>query len=110
MDKLDSAMNRFHSNKLVQSTDGLDKGRLHSKRRKTFLREKDIFDTLTKYEGWSQTTKIAHLQFHLLEIGTLTKASLSQEYFDCLPAVHKLWPKFLVFKDKIIKHEIVVVS
>ena len=70
MDKLDSEMNRFHSNKLVQSTDGLVKGRLHSKRRKTILRETDIFDILTKYEGLSQTSKIAHLQFHLLEIGT----------------------------------------
>ena len=90
MEKLDSEMNRFHSNKLVQSTDGLEKGRLHSKRRKTILRETDIFDILTKYEGLSQTTKIAHLQFHLLEIGTLTKASLSPEYFDCLPALTEI--------------------
>ena len=90
MEKLDSEMNRFHSNKLVQSTDGLEKGRLHSKRRKTILRETDIFDILTKYEGLSQTTKIAHLQFHLLEIGTLIKASLSPEYFDCLPALTEI--------------------
>ena len=74
-------MEPFHSNKLVQSTDRLEKGRLHSKRRKTILRETDIFDILTKYEGLSQTTKIAHLQFHLLEIGTLTKAFLSPENF-----------------------------
>ena len=61
MEKLDSEMNRFHSKKLVQSTDGLEKGRLHSKRRKTIFRETDIFDILTKYEGLSQTSKIAHL-------------------------------------------------
>ena len=44
--------------------------------RKTILRETDIYDILTMYEGLSQTTKIAHLQFHLLENGTLTNASL----------------------------------
>ena len=80
MDELDSEMNRFHSNRLVQSTDGLEEGRLHLKaslkRRKTILRETDILDILTQYEGLSQTTKIAHLQFHLLENGTLTNASL----------------------------------
>ena len=61
-----------------------------SKCQKTFLRETDIYDILTKYDGLSQTTKIAHLQFHLLEIGTLTKALLSPEYFDCLPALIKI--------------------
>ena len=90
MDKLDSAMNRFHSNKLVQSTDGLEKGRLHSKRRKTIFRETDIFDILTKYEGLSQTSKIAHLQFHLLETGTLTKAFLSPENFDRMLALTEI--------------------
>ena len=83
-------MEPFHSNKLVQSTDRLEKGRLHSKRRKTILRETDIFDILTKYEGLFQTSKIAHLQFHLLEIETLTKASLSPEYFDCLSALTEI--------------------
>ena len=38
----------------------------------------------------SQTNKITHLQFHLLEIGTLTKASLSLEYFDCLSALTEI--------------------
>ena len=42
---------RFHSSKPVQSTDGLEKGRLHLKRRRTILRETDIFDILTKYES-----------------------------------------------------------
>ena len=90
MDELDSEMNRFHSNRLVQSTDGLEEGRLHLKRRKTILRETDTLDILTKYEGLSQTTKIAHLQFHLLENGTLTNASLNPEYFDCLPALTEI--------------------
>ena len=40
MAKLDSEMNRFHSNKVVESTDGLENGRLNSKRRQTILREK----------------------------------------------------------------------
>ena len=84
MDELDSEMNRFHSNRLVQSTDGLEEGRLHLKRRKTIL------DILTKYEGLSQTTKIAHLQFNLLVIGTLNNASLSPEYFDWLPALTEI--------------------
>ena len=58
--------------------------------RKTILRETDIYDILTMYEGLSQTTKIAHLQFNLLEIGTLNNASLSPEYFDCLPALTEI--------------------
>ena len=30
------------------------------------------------------------MQFYLLEIGTLTKASLSPEYFDCFPALTEI--------------------
>ena len=75
MDKFVSEMHRFHSKKQVQSTDGVEKGRLHSKRRKT----------------------IAHLQFHFLEIGTLTKDSLRSEYFNCLLArVRASWSSQLV--------------
>ena len=33
LNKLDSEMNRFHSQKLIEATDGLLKGRLNSKRR-----------------------------------------------------------------------------
>ena len=68
-------MNRFHSQKLhvVEATDGLEKGRLHSKRRQTILRENNIFDILKKFESLTQSEKIASLQYHLLEIGTLTK-------------------------------------
>ena len=90
MEKLDSQMNRFHSKKNVQSTDGSGKGRMNSKRRKTILRESNIFDIPTKYEALSQSEKIANLQYHLLEIGTLTKNSLSPEYFDCLPPLTEL--------------------
>ena len=32
MKKIDSEMNRFHSQKLVEETDGLEKGRLNTKR------------------------------------------------------------------------------
>ena len=66
-------MNRFHSQKLVVATDGLEKGRLHSKRRQTILRENNICDILKKFESLTQSEKIASLQYHLLEIGTLTK-------------------------------------
>ena len=91
MEKLDSQMNRFHSKKKnVQSTDGSGKGRMNSKRRKTILRESNIFDIPTKYEALSQSEKIANLQYHLLEIGTLTKNPLSPEYFDCFSPLAEL--------------------
>ena len=56
-------MNRFHSQKLhvVEATDGLEKGRLHSKRRQTTLRENNIFDILKKFESLAQSEKIASL-------------------------------------------------
>ena len=66
-------MNRFHKLKKIEATDGLKHGRLNSKRRKTILRENDIFDILKKFESLTQSEKFASLQFHLLEIGTLTK-------------------------------------
>ena len=84
MKKLDSEMNRFHSQKLVEETDGLEKGRLNSKRRQTILREKNIAQILTEFEGLTQAQKIDGLQFHLLEIGTLTKDNPSPEYFEVL--------------------------
>ena len=63
---------------------------MNSKRRETILRQTDISDILTKYEALTQSEKIATLQYHLLEIGTLTKNSLSPEYFDCLPPLTEL--------------------
>ena len=48
-------------------------GRLNSKRRKTILRENNIFDILKKFESLTQSEKNASLQFHLMEIGTLSK-------------------------------------
>ena len=82
---INSEMNRFHSQKLIEATDGLLKGRLNSKRRQTILRQNNIYEILKKFESLTQTEKIASLQFHLLEIGTLSKKHLSPEYFDCLP-------------------------
>ena len=90
MERLDSEMNRFHSVKVNQATDGLENGRMNSKRRETILRETNIYDILTKYEALTQSEKIATLQYHLLEIGTLTKNTLSPEYFDCLPPLTEL--------------------
>ena len=52
---------------------------MNSKRRERILRETNIFDKLTKYEASTQSEKIASLQYHLLEIGTLTKNTLSPE-------------------------------
>ena len=76
--------------KKIQATDGLKHGRLNSKRRKTILRENDIFDILKKFESLTRSEKIASLQFHLLEIGTLTKKNLSPEYFNCLPPLTEI--------------------
>ena len=70
-------MNRFHSKKVVKATDGLEKGRLNSKRRQTILRENYIFGILKKFESLTQTEKNSSLQFYLLEIGTLTKKPLA---------------------------------
>ena len=39
INKLDSQMNRFHSQKVIEETERFEKGRLNSKRRKTILRE-----------------------------------------------------------------------
>ena len=83
-------MNRFHSQKLIEATDGLLKGRLNSKRRQTILRQNNIYEILKKFESLTQTEKIASLQFHLLEIGTLSKKHLSPEYFDCLPPLTEI--------------------
>ena len=38
-------MNRFHSQKLIEATDGLLKGRLNSKRRQTILRQNNTYET-----------------------------------------------------------------
>ena len=50
-------MNRFHSQKKVEATDGLKHGRLNSKRRQTILRENNIFDILKKFESLTQSDK-----------------------------------------------------
>ena len=43
-----------------------------------------------RYTDKLNQKKIANLQYHLLEIGTLTKNSLSPENFDCLPPLTEL--------------------
>ena len=48
MERLDTEMNRFHSVKVNQATDGLENDRMNSKRRETILRETNISDILTK--------------------------------------------------------------
>ena len=55
---------------IVEEIDGLERGRLNSKRRQTILREKNIAQILTEFEGLTQAQKIGGLQFHLLEVGT----------------------------------------
>ena len=37
-----------------------------------------------------QAEKIGRLHFHLVEIGTMTKGTLSPEFFDCLPPLSEL--------------------
>ena len=51
-------MNRFHKLKKIEATDSLKHGRLNSKRRKTILRENDIFDILKKFVSLTQSEKI----------------------------------------------------
>ena len=58
LNKLDSQMNRFHSQKKVEATDGLKHGELNSKRRETILRENNIFDILKKFESLTQSEKM----------------------------------------------------
>ena len=51
MERLDFEMTRFHSVKVNQAIDGLENGRMNSKRRETILRGTNVFDKLTKYEA-----------------------------------------------------------
>ena len=44
----------------------------------------------TQFESSTQTEKLSHLKYHLLEVGTLTKDTLSLEYFDCLPPLTEI--------------------
>ena len=92
-------MNRFHSQKLVEETDGLEKGRLNTKRRQTLLREKNISQILTEFESLTQAQKIDRLQFHLLEKGTLTKDNLSPEYFEVLPPLTEISTETMKNRD-----------
>ena len=41
-------MDQFHSQKVVETTDGLEMGRLNLKRRQTIIRENNIFDIVKK--------------------------------------------------------------
>ena len=63
LNKLDSQMNRFHSQKKVEATDGLKHGELNSKRRETILRENNIFDILKKFESLTQSEKMPPYSF-----------------------------------------------
>ena len=77
MEKLDSKMNRFHSNKILQSTDGLENGRMNSKRRQTLLRESNIYDILVNFESLSQSEKLTHLWMKHLVQFQIWKKSLT---------------------------------
>ena len=63
INKLDSQMNRFHSQKVVEATDGLEKGRLNSKRRKTILRKNNIFDILKSLSRFPNQKKMPPYSF-----------------------------------------------
>ena len=71
MEKLDSKMNRFHSNKILQSTDGLENGRMNSKRRQTLLRESNIYDILVNFESLSQSEKLTPMGHDFFPFHTL---------------------------------------
>ena len=82
-------MNRFHSQKVIEATDGLEKGRLNSKRRKTILRENNIFDILKKFESLTQSEKIPPHSFICWKSAPSVK-NLRSEYFDCLPPLTEI--------------------
>ena len=52
-----SAKHLFQFQKLVEETDGLEKGRLNTKRRQTLLREKNISQIFTEFESPTQAQK-----------------------------------------------------
>ena len=56
-------MNRFHSQKLIEATDGFEKGRLNSKHRQTILRKNNIFDILKKIESLTNLKKLPTYSF-----------------------------------------------
>ena len=52
-------------------------------------KELKFIEILKKFDSLTQS-EIASLQFHLLEIGTLNKKTLSPEYFNCLPPLTEI--------------------
>ena len=83
-------MNRFHSKKLIEATDGLLKGRLNSKRRQTILRQNNIYEILKKFESLTQTEKLPPYSFIYWKSAPSVKKHLSPEYFDCLPPLTEI--------------------
>ena len=56
-------MNRFHSQKLIEATDGLLKGRLNSKRRQTILRQNNIYEILKSLSPFLKLKKLPPYSF-----------------------------------------------
>ena len=70
-------MNRFHSQKKVEATDGLKHGELNSKRRETILRENNIFDILTSLSCLPNQKKLPPYSFICLKSALSVKKSQS---------------------------------
>ena len=90
LDKLDREINRFHSQKLVESFDALNFGRLRKKRRQTLLRQDNLFDLLVEFEGKSDERKVLDLKYRLLACGTVCSNKIDPSFFDCLPPLTEL--------------------
>ena len=83
-------MNRFHSQKLVESFEALNKGRLRKIRRKTLARESDLNEILSKFEGLPEAKKIDTLKYHILSCGTVCSDKLDPSFFDLLPPLEEI--------------------
>ena len=84
-EKVDREIKRFHSQKLIESFDALNFGRLRNKRRETIVRQDKLYDILVEFEGKSNERKVADLKYHLLSCGTVCSKHLDPTFFDCLP-------------------------
>ena len=74
-------INRFHSQKLVESFDALNFGRLRKKRRKTLQRQDNLKDILVEFEEKSDERKVADLTYHLLACGIVCSDKIDPSFF-----------------------------
>ena len=79
-EKVDREIKRFHSQKLIESFDALNFGRLRNKRRETIVRQDKLYDILVEFEGKSNERKVADLKYHLLSCGKVCSKHLDPTF------------------------------